>query len=56
MVRTLIEKGVDLNVPDSDGWTPLHIAAQNGIFYNIFFFFWSYYIFISDIILIFYVE
>jgi uncharacterized protein len=28
-VKELIRQGVDLNVADRDGWTPLHFAAQN---------------------------
>lgn len=29
-IRLLVAKGVDVNVRNRDGWTPLHIAAQYG--------------------------
>jgi len=28
IVQTLVEYGVDVNVVDLDGWTPLHCAAS----------------------------
>lgn len=30
VLRTLIAKGVDVNVRDKNGWTPLHVATQYG--------------------------
>lgn len=34
MIKKSIENGIDLNVKDDDGLTPLHLAARNGIVYN----------------------
>lgn len=34
MIKKSIENGVDLNVKDGDGLTPLHLAVQNGIVYD----------------------
>uniref|UniRef100_A0A8B9MZ88 Uncharacterized protein n=1 Tax=Accipiter nisus TaxID=211598 RepID=A0A8B9MZ88_9AVES len=30
LLSFLIEHDADINMPDDDGWTPLHFAAQNG--------------------------
>jgi len=29
-VKTLLAKGLDVNAQDSNGWSPLHFAAQEG--------------------------
>ena len=29
-LRTLVAQGVDVNVRDKNGWTPLHVATQYG--------------------------
>lgn len=29
-IRSLVARGVDVNVRNKDGWTPLHVATQYG--------------------------
>ena len=30
VVRALIKAGADVNAKKDDGWTPLHLSAENG--------------------------
>jgi ankyrin repeat protein len=30
IVQMLLEKGIDINTRDSQGWTALHLAAERG--------------------------
>ncbi len=30
LIRNLVARGVDVNVRNKDGWTPLHVATQYG--------------------------
>ena len=30
ILQVFIDKGVDINIPDNDGWTPVMVAASNG--------------------------